>query len=285
MILLDYNQVCIANLMAQLGNHTNAVIDENLLRHMVLNTIRSLRVKFNASEYGDLIICCDDKKVWRKDIFKYYKANRKKDRENSEINWSEVFNSLNKIKSELKEFFPYRVIQVEGAEADDVIGTITLANGSLLNTFVNILILSGDKDFGQLQVFSNVKQYDPVRKNFIKHSDPVRFTRDLILKGDTGDGIPNILSADDCLVNKVRQKPVRLDKFEHITNPREQLTGEQLRNWLRNERLIDLTFIPEDIQAKVLEEYKLQGDKDKSRLFNYLISHRLNQLTECIGDF
>lgn len=271
--------------MAQLGNHTNAVIDENLLRHMVLNTIRSLRVKFNASEYGDLIICCDDKKVWRKDIFKYYKANRKKDRENSEINWSEVFNSLNKIKSELKEFFPYRVIQVEGAEADDVIGTITLANGSLLNTFVNILILSGDKDFGQLQVFSNVKQYDPVRKNFIKHSDPVRFTRDLILKGDTGDGIPNILSADDCLVNKVRQKPVRLDKFEHITNPREQLTGEQLRNWLRNERLIDLTFIPEDIQAKVLEEYKLQGDKDKSRLFNYLISHRLNQLTECIGDF
>ena len=284
MILLDYNQVCIANLMAQLGNHTNVSIDENLLRHMVLNTIRALKVKF-SSMYGEFIICCDDKKVWRKDVFKHYKANRKKDRENSEINWVEVFNSLNKIKSEIKEFLPYRVIQVEGAEADDVIGTLTLANGNMLNTGVSILILSGDKDFGQLQVFGNVKQYDPVRKKDIKHSDPVRFTRELILKGDVGDGIPNILSPDDCLVNKVRQKPVRLDKFEHITNPRAQLTGEQLRNWERNERLIDLTFIPEDIQKKVMHEYTLQANKDRSKLFGYFVNNRLNQLTECIGEF
>ncbi len=284
MILLDYNQVCIANLMAQLGNHTNVSIDENLLRHMVLNTIRALKVKFSTT-YGEFIICCDDKKVWRKDVFKHYKANRKKDRENSEINWVEVFNSLNKIKSEIKEFLPYRVIQVEGAEADDVIGTLTLANGNMLNTGVSILILSGDKDFGQLQVFGNVKQYDPVRKKDIKHNDPVKFTRELILKGDVGDGIPNILSPDDCLVNKVRQKSVRLDKFEHITNPRSQLTGDQLRNWERNERLIDLTFIPEDIQKKVMHEYTLQANKDRSKLFSYFVANRLNQLTECIGEF
>ena len=104
MILLDYNQVCIANLMAQIGNHTNVGIDENLLRHMVLNTIRSLKTKFCA-DYGELIICCDDKKVWRKDVFKFYKANRKKAREESELDWGAIFNSLNKIKAELKEFF------------------------------------------------------------------------------------------------------------------------------------------------------------------------------------
>lgn len=284
MILLDFNQVCIANLMAQLGNHTNTEIEENLLRHMVLNTIRSLNKKF-SSKYGELIICCDDRKVWRKDVFKHYKANRKKDREASEINWSDVFNSLNKIKSELKEYFPYRVIQVEGAEADDVIGAITIANGNMLNTGENILILSGDKDFGQLQVFGNVKQYDPVRKKEIKHSDPVKFTRELILKGDIGDGIPNILSPDDCLVNKVRQKPLRLDKYAHITNPRLELKDEELRNWIRNEQLIDLTYMPEDIQKKILEAYESEAGKGRTKLFNYFITYKLKLLIETIGDF
>lgn len=284
MILLDYNQVCIANLMTQLGNHTNAEIDENLLRHMVLNTIRSLNVKFR-SKHGELIICCDDKRVWRKDVFKFYKANRKRDREKSEINWQDVFTYLNKIKNEIKEFLPYRVIQVEGAEADDVIGTLTLANGNMLNMGISILILSGDKDFGQLQVFGNVKQYDPVRKKEIVHSDPVKFTRELILKGDVGDGIPNILSPDDCLVNKVRQKPIKLEKFSHIKNPRLELEGEQLRNWMRNEQLIDLTFIPVDIQEKVMYEFNSQDNKNKTGLLNYFISKRLNLLIESIGDF
>lgn len=284
MILLDFNQVCIANLMAQLGNHTNVEIEENLLRHMVLNTIRSLRIKF-GHEYGEFIICCDDKKVWRKDVFKYYKANRKTDREKSEINWTEVFTYLNKIKAEIKEFLPYRVIQVEGAEADDVIGTLTNANGSMLNTGNKILILSGDKDFGQLQVFGNVKQYDPVQKKEIKHSDPIKFKRELILKGDVGDGIPNILSADDCLVNKVRQKPVRLDRFTHIINPRQEFEGEQLRNWIRNEQLIDLSHIPSDIREKVISEFVAQSNKDKSKIFNYFISYKLKLLIESIGDF
>lgn len=284
MILLDFNQVCIANLMAQIGNHTNTEIEEGLLRHMVLNTIRSLKSKF-SEEYGELIICCDDKKVWRKDVFKFYKANRRAAREESELDWNAIFNSLNKIKAELREFFPYRVIQVEGAEADDVIGALTVANGNMLNTGEKILILSGDKDFGQLQVFGNVKQYDPVRKKDIKHSDPAKFTRELILKGDVGDGIPNILSPDDCLVNKVRQKPLRLEKFSHIKNPRLELKEEQLRNWIRNEQLIDLTFIPEHIQNRVHEEFAAQAGKGRSKIFNYFVTNKLKLLIESINEF
>lgn len=283
MILLDYNQVCIANLMAQLGNHTNVGLDEGLLRHMVLNTIRSLKAKF-SSDYGELIICCDDKKVWRKDIFKYYKANRKKAREDSELDWVAIFNALNTIKADLKEYFPYRVIQIEGAEADDVIGTLTLKHGQMLNTGEKILILSGDKDFGQLQVFGNVTQFDPVRKKHIKHEDPVKFTRELILKGDRGDGIPNILSPDDCLINS-RQKPLRLEKYINITNPREQFKDELLRNWIRNEQLIDLTFIPESIQTKVIEEYEKQDKKGREKLFNYFVAHKLTALMEHIQEF
>jgi hypothetical protein len=270
--------------MAQLGNHTNTEIEVNLLRHMVLNTIRSLKGLF-GKEYGELIICCDDKKVWRKEVFKYYKANRKKAREESELDWNAVFNALNAIKAELREFFPYRVVQVEGAEADDIIGAITIANGNMLNTGEKILILSGDKDFGQLQVFGNVRQYDPIRKKDIKHDDPAKFTRELILKGDTGDGIPNILSPDDCLVNKVRQKPLRLDKFNHIKNPRTELKDEQLRNWIRNEQLIDLTFIPEQLQTKIHDEFAKEAGKGRTKLFNYFVSNKLKLLIESINEF
>ena len=284
MILLDYNQVCIANLMSQIGSNTKTDIDEGLLRHMVLNSIRSLNSKYK-DEYGELVICCDDKKVWRKDVFKFYKANRKKDRDASSLNWTQIFNVLSTIRTEIKEFLPYRVVQVEGAEADDVIGTITINNGQLLNTGEKILILSGDKDFGQLQIFGNVFQYDPVRKKTIKHEDPARFTRELILKGDRGDGIPNILSPDDCFVNEIRQKPLRVEKFDHITKPREQLEGEQLRNWIRNEELIDLTFIPQDIQDKILACYNQQAGKKRDKIFNYFITYKLTSLMESINEF
>lgn len=283
MILLDFNQVCISNLMAQLGNHTDADIDEDILRHMVLNTIRSLRVKFK--DYGDMVICCDDKHVWRKQVFPYYKANRKKSREQSEIDWVKIFGCLNNIRDELKAYFPYRVLQIEGAEADDVIGTLAIKYGQMLNTGKKILILSGDKDFVQLHVFGNVQQYDPVRKKFIKQDDPIKFTRELILKGDRGDGIPNILSKDDVLVTGERQRPVRTDKYINIDKPREFFTGELLRNWIRNEQLIDLTFIPENIQAKVIEQYDLEADKPRDKLFNYFVKYKLKLLMEHIGEF
>lgn len=269
--------------MAQLGNHTNAKLDEDLLRHMVLNTIRSLRVKFH--EYGELIICCDDKKVWRKDIFPYYKANRKKAREESEIDWTNIFNTLNKLKQEIKDNFSYRVIQVEGAEADDVIGTLVIKHGQLLNTGDKILILSGDKDFVQLQVFGNVSQYDPVRKKTIAADDPIMFTRELIIKGDRGDGIPNILSVDNILSTGGRQKPVRLDRFTGLTNPHKELTGDLLRNWIRNERLIDLTYTPDNIQNNIINEYEVQSNKTKEKIFEYLASKNLRTLLENISDF
>lgn len=284
MILLDLNQVCISNLMAQLGNYTNTKVEEDLLRHMVFNSIRSLKNKF-ASEYGELVICCDDKKVWRKDVFPFYKANRKKARQESDIDWNHIFTTLNKIKEELKEFFPYRVIQVEGAEADDVIGTLVVKHGQLLNTGEKILILSGDKDFVQLQVFGNVSQFDPVRKKVIKSEDPIAFTRELILRGDRGDGIPNILSPDDSLVLNTRQKPIRIDRFIGMSNPRKELSGELLRNWIRNEELIDLTFIPQDIQDSIIEQYDLQSNKTKEKLFDYFVSKKLKVQLEHFNEF
>lgn len=283
MIIIDLSQVMISNFMAQIGNHTDVKLDEGLFRHMVLNSIRVANIKFKG--YGEIVIACDDKKTWRKEIFPQYKANRKRDREKSEINWPEVFNILNKVKLEIKDNFKYRVIQVARAEADDVIGTLAHKFGNMLNTGEKIMILSGDKDFAQLHVYGNVRQYDPVRKRFIAHTDPVQFTRELILKGDRGDGIPNIHSHDSCLVNGERQRPLKVDKYATIVNFKQELTGDLLRNWNRNEELIDLSFTPQDIQDEIMKIYHEQAGKNNDKLKDYFEKNALKLLSEHIEDF
>jgi len=284
MILLDLNQVMIANFMSQIGNHTDTKIDEGLFRHMVLNSIRSFRQKFK--EYGELIIACDDKKFWRREVFPYYKANRKKNRDESELDWALIFNTLNKIKIELKEYFPYRVIQVEGAEADDVIATLVMQYGSYLNTN-KIMILSGDKDFRQLHRFVNVSQYDPINKKFINETDPERYLKEQIIKGDRGDGIPNILTPDDSLVNGVRQKPINSKKLElWLKNTSEILSGGELeKNWFRNITLIDLSQIPEKVKESIIIEFHNQSNKSRDKIFNYMINNKMKFLIEHINEF
>ena len=283
MIIVDLSQVMISNLMMQLGNHTNTEVEEDLLRHMILNSIRSYNMKFK-DEYGEMIIACDDRTFWRRDVFPYYKANRRKSREKSELNWTQIFDALHKIRDELKAFFPYRVIQVDGAEADDIIGTLAMNYG---DTSEKILILSGDKDFVQLQRYNNVKQYDPVQKKFRTTNDPDRFIKEHIMRGDTGDGIPNFLSTDNCLVVGDRQKPVSNKKLESwvYLNPEEFCDEHMLRGYRRNQQLVDLTYIPNDIQKNIWEEYKAQAGKDRKNLFNYFIEKKLKNLIESINEF
>lgn len=286
MILVDFNQVMISNLMMQLGNHTNIPIEEGLFRHMVINSLRTYKTKF-SKDYGELVIACDDKNYWRKQYFPYYKANRKKNRDASEIDWANVFECFNKVKQEIKDNFPYRVIQVDSAEADDIIATLVLQNGSeVLDYGESILILSGDKDFIQLQTFGNVKQYDPVRKKWISHNDPKKYLFEQILKGDTGDGVPNVLSSDNVFVSNGRQRPLTQKKIDKIYSDGGMLLDPQAdRNFMRNKQMIDLTMIPENIKNEVINKYNEESGKDRSKLFNYFIEHKLKLLMENIGEF
>lgn len=280
MIIVDFNQVMISNLMMQLGNHTNVPIEEGLFRHMVINSLRSYRQKF-GEEYGEMIIACDDKNYWRKQVFPYYKANRKKNREASEINWTHVFEIFNKIKQEIKDNFPYRVIQVDTAEADDIIASLVKHSAE-----PKILILSGDKDFVQLQTHSSVKQYDPVRKKWISHDNPERYLIEHILKGDAGDGIPNVLSDDDTFVADKRQRPLTQKKINKIYNDGAVLLDRYAdRNYMRNKMMVDLSMVPDTIQTEVINKYVNEQGKDKSKLLNYFIEHKLKLLMENIGDF
>ena len=283
MILIDLNQIMIANLMVQIGNHKNSLLDESMIRHMVLNSIRYNRKKFKDI-YGELVICCDDTNLWRKSSFPYYKANRKKAREESELDWNLIFTSLNRIRDELKETFPYKVLQLRTAEADDVIGVIVHSLGTPLNSGEPILILSGDKDYIQLHKYGNVTQYDPVGKRFVTHSDPEFYLREHIIKGDKGDGVPNVLSPDNSLVLNTRQKTLTQGRMADLLAFK-NMTTEVERNYARNKMMIDLSQIPKDLSAQILDEFHKEINKPRGKLMDYFIKHRLSQLLESIGDF
>jgi hypothetical protein len=283
MIIVDFSQVMLSNIMMQIGNHTNAEIEESMCRHMVLNSIRSFKTKF-GDEFGEIVVACDNKNYWRRQLFPYYKANRKKNQAASELNWKAIFECLNKVREELKLVFPYRVIDIESAEADDIIGTLCREFG---DTNEKILILSGDKDFIQLQRYINVKQYDPVRKKYITHNNPDKFLKEHIIKGDSGDGVPNFLSPDNCLVVGERQKPITAKKLEVWVDqePERFCTELMLRNYKRNEQLIDLSMIPEHISKSIMESFTNQKGKKANKLMDYFIANRLKNLMESIGDF
>lgn len=284
MILLDLSQVMIATLMVSLGKHTNAEVDESMLRHMIVNSLRMNNHKFSR-DYGPLIICADDSNYWRKDIFPHYKAGRKDDRKKSEIDWNVVFQSLNKIKAEIKEFLPYKVIQSDRAEADDIIGTIAHREGTLLNSDKKILVLSGDKDYIQLQTFANVSQYDPTRKKFITHNDPAAYLNEHIYRGDRGDGIPNVLSVDNSFVDNIRQKQLRQTKIDKWNSGELTPDTETYRNIARNKALIDLADVPDAIKADIITQWDEPNTKNRSLLVPYFMKYRLKHLMEHISEF
>ena len=278
MILLDYSQVCLSNILA----HGNKDFGVDLIRHQVVNSIRGFKSRF--SEFDELIICCDDKNYWRKKIFPYYKANRKKNREESKLDWAAIFETLHIIKDEIRENLPYPVLQVESAEADDIIATMVERYSS-----EKILIVSGDKDFSQLQRYKNVSQYSPITKKFIKVGDPLSYLFEHIIRGDAGDGVPNILSNDDTFVVGNRQKPLTkkrvnvmlADMLRGIT----PFDGEIKRNYLRNIHLIDLSRIPDGIRKEVLDTYNNYQRNDRSKILGYFIKSRLKNLMTDIQEF
>jgi hypothetical protein len=279
MILVDLNQVLLAGLMAQIANQKGK-LDEHLIRHMVLNIIRT-HVKNFKAEYGEVVLCCDNRKYWRKEYFPFYKANRKKTRDKSDLDWHLIFDMLSKFKQELKENFPYKVLDVEGAEADDIIGTLVPRQSA----HEKILILSSDGDFLQLQNYPNVKQYNPSQKKFVKSVNPILELKEKIIRGDKGDGIPNMFSPSDCFVRDLRQKPITQKIIEkYLKESVDEWNETDKANYSRNSILIDLSFIPQEIKTKIINSYE-ETKPAKGKLLNYFIEHKLKNLMEVIEEF
>ena len=291
MILIDFTQIAIGSLMVALNRSNQSETDENLVRHLVLNNLRYYRSRF-IEKYGELIICCDNKHYWRRDYFPNYKANRKRDRAATGLDWNAIFTHLNQIRDEIKENFPYKVVDVHGAEADDIIAILV----KKAQDDTNNLIVSSDKDFIQLHG-DYVDQYSPVTKKMINGKDPVEYLREHIIRGDRSDGVPNILSADDTFVSEKRQKPMRKTMLATIIEAMKEYDPELLyrlakcpedtwrRNYRRNETLIDFNKIPNDIQDEILREFKNVKVGSREGLFDYFIKNRLNNLIDNLGEF
>lgn len=285
MILIDFSQVILASLFVHLQTDGSFAAEEDFLRHTFLSSIRHNRLKFRE-EYGEIVICCDSKLSWRRDFFPYYKANRKKSREESNLDWQKIFEIIEMIKQEMIDYMPYKVLEIDKCEADDIIGTLVHKYG-VEHPFENhekILILSGDKDYVQLQKYWNVSQYNPVRKEYVgKNMSPEEFLKDHVIRGDTGDGVPNVLSEDNCLVIGKRQTPVTKKRLEVLLK-RENLDEITLDRLERNARLIDLSRVPDEFKTQILDEYE-KPKETKDSIFNYFIQKKLKLMMQHIGDF
>ena len=281
MILVDLNQVLISNLMAQTRGQpdiTNA--NEDMIRHMGINSLRGFNVKFKT-KYGKMVLCSDAGDPWRRDIFPHYKYSRKKGREESTFDWDNIFNIITNIKNEIKENFPYVVMYNEKCEADDIIATLV----KYYYQDEPIMIVSGDKDFIQLQQYKNVQQYAPIQKQMVGEDiAPKQFLLEQILKGDRSDGVPNILSEDDVFVTGEKQKPMTKKRIEEFSN-KSNHTDYIGKNWSRNENLIDLTKIPKVYEDAIINSFRSYKINDRSKLLTYFIENKLKSLMENIGDF
>ena len=279
MIVIDMNQISVASLMMHL--HMNkGELEEDMVRHMILNSVRMYRTMFNE-DYGEIVLAYDSRAYWRKEIFPQYKSNRRKNREEDDKDWDSIFGVLNSIKEEIKEFLPYKVVEVYGAEADDVIATLCKHYQS-----EKVMIVSGDKDFIQLQKYDNVKQYSPITKKLVDGVDPKVYIKEHVLKGDKSDGVPNVLSPDNTFVDGLRQRPLSRKKIQSwLVGGGSDWNDEVKRNFQRNSTLIDLSRTPEELKNQIRLEYNNAPHGDRSKLLNYFMQNKLKELTENIGEF
>lgn len=283
MILVDLNQVLISNYMAQTRGQKAPNID--MFRHMVLNSIRGYNLKFKE-EYGRPILCADSANPWRREYFPNYKYQRKQVRletQESSDKWDDLFDIITVVRQEIKENFPYMVLAIDNAEADDIIAILCR---EAHNNKEKVMIVSGDKDFIQLHKYDEVKQYSPIQKKFVEDEDPIKYLHEQIIKGDRSDGIPNILSDDNVFVTGEKQQPIhkkRLREWAELDNiPLGSITR---LNYQRNKKLIDLGEIPISLQEEIINTYRSYEIPNSSKLLQYFIDHKLKNLMTNINDF
>jgi hypothetical protein len=297
MILIDYSQVALAAILTfQRELKGNEAEVKNLIRHVTLSTIKSYKKKY-SKEYGNVVICCDGRKYWRKEFFQHYKGMRKTNREKSDLDWGLIFDTLSEMRKDLATHFPYKVLHVDRAEADDIIAVLTkyaqdneLIQQGLVEEPQKILILSSDKDFKQLQLYPSVKQWSPMQKKYVTATkkEIIEHKIEHIVKGDAGDGVPNILSKDDVFMIGERQKPMSAKRLQEFfaDGYKACKTDDERRNWHRNATLVDFEHIPADVNDEIVSAYiNNKPTGDKMAIMQYLIDNKCRLLLDDLEDF
>lgn len=281
MILVDFHAIVIANIMQTLIMNENLELKEDLVRYMTINTLRLIKLRF-GNLYGKIVISCDNKNYWRKDIFPFYKAKRIKDKQESSINWSEIHSYLEKIKKEIDDNFPcFEVLEINKAESDDIIAVLTSLYS---NNGENCLIISRDKDFFQLHS-PTVKQFDWIGDKFITIEDPLKTLFEHICKGDSADGIPNVMSPEDSFITGKRQKPMMQKKMD-LWYTEKNIPDEIKPRFEKNHSLINFRSIPTDIREEIANTFIQKSiNKKKNNIIKYFQEFHLKEMYENYQDF
>lgn len=279
MILLDYSSVTMSSLMTRIDEYEK---DTNLLRHQILNIIRLYNVQFR-SDFGEMIICMDAANNWRRDRYPFYKANRRKSRSNSVYDWDKIYSVLNEVRDEMTTMSPFRCVRINRCEADDVIAAIVEKK----RPEEPILIISPDRDFVQLQKYPNVKQYSNLQKKWIKPNVSAEYDlKEKVLKGDMGDGVPNVMSDDNVIIDEtLRQTPLRKAKLDSLMQDPESLGTTIARRIIRNRDLIDLNRTPTDLKTEIMNQFNEKSKGSINSLMNLLSKYKMKMLLEALPDF
>ena len=284
MVLVDFNGLAIGSIMGQLSRGEE--LSENLVKHIIINNLRVYRNKYKEADYGKMVIACDSYS-WRKDVFPEYKAARKANRATDKHDWPMIFDLIEDTLNDLRENFPYAVIKIDSAEADDIIGALTVHKADFGGE--DVVIISADKDFIQLQQYGHVEQWSPMFNKMIKEDNPRRYLFEHLLKGDSGDGVPNANSHDDVFTTGSRQTPMTqkaIDKYWDNRDDLEMIMKPNVfRNFMRNVQMIDLTNTPDGIREAAINTYENYKYPPRTNILTYLIEHRMKMLIDSAAEF
>lgn len=272
-----------------------------IIRYMILNSIRRINMLMKG-RYGqtpDIILCCDGRENWRKRVFPPYKARRALKKREDRFDWQYIMQCGNAVAEEINEFMPYQVLRHESLEADDLFAAI--AQG--MHNEYKIVIVSEDKDMSQLLRFNGVEQYKPISDRWAEIEDPVKYTQRMIYRGDSDDDVPNFLSDADTFINPSKRQrkltEVQLSKWidnnftldeviidlQNSKRIAEDDVDTIRKNYKRNKALIDLTSLPSQWAKEVIRYVTHAPTKDRSKVFDYFISHNLSNFASQLGEF
>ena len=286
MLIIDFFNVTISRIHQHCIEYDEAP-ELNLMRIIATKAVLGYVVQHKKYADNGVVIACDSKSNWRFRVFPLYKKNRKKKKEKSKFDYEMFYKNINILINEFRENLPFKVMEVEGAEADDIISVIS----RIFSNKTDVCIVSSDKDFIQLQHIARpftIKQYSPYRGCFVTQNDiPITFAEHII-GGDADDGVPNIWSQKDVfLVDGIKQKSFTKVKKEELnaiglTAYRKLQPPEIQERIDLNEQLIDLTKIPQDISDSIIHNF-MNTKEARGKLNQYIVSNKMNTLLEHYG--
>lgn len=294
-VLVDFSQTAISS-VAVFANELKGGDPKNMIKHIILNQLLGLKRRFG----GQLIICCDSRSYWRRAEFPSYKGHRKHSKDAGFLDWTMVYEVLGEMKQELSEFFPYKVLEVAGAEADDIIPVLIsyfdeneLVNTGLIEEPAEIVIVSTDGDYSQLQKYRQVKQWNNVTKKMLVSKNPKQDLIGYICQGQTKDNIPNVCTSDKWAADRAADIPARASPFKtsrlidfYNRGYDACLNEDEKRNYRRNELLLDFDKIPSSVQGDIIRSYhSTEITSSKKKIYDYLLGKRMKLLIASHSDF